>query len=379
MSEPAQGKSYAPGQHPDLPPPAGTVGWQAWARENLFSTWWNSALTISGIAIVLALVPGILDWAFLKAGWTGESFRACLVEGELPGACWAVVTTLWRLFLFGFYPEGEAWRAVLAFLLLAPAVAPLLFESVPYRKQLFFVSLAYPFVAGWLLVGGLGLEPTSTADWGGFLLTLVIGLTGIAVSLPLGVLLALGRQSDLPIISALSVCFIEFIRGVPLITLLFFSKVMLPLFFPEGVTFDQLVRALIVVALFASAYMAEVIRGGLQAIPRGQVEAAQALGLGYWQTMGFIVLPQALRISIPGIVNSFIALFKDTSLVAIIGLFDLLGVGQLLLRRDDWIPLSTETYVFVGLVYFICCFSMSRYSIWLEKRLDAGPVKGVQA
>jgi general L-amino acid transport system permease protein len=280
------------------------------------------------------------------------------------------------VFLAGFYPQAELWRPVAAFVLLCAALIPVLYERLPRRRTWLWLSAIYPLVAFALLAGRLGLTPVPTADWGGLLLTLVVGASGIIASLPIGILLALGRQSDLPVISALCVAFIELVRAVPLITLLFMASVMLPLFVSDGESIDKLLRALIVVSLFASAYMAEVIRGGLQAIPRGQVEAAEALGLGYWQTMSLIVLPQALRIVIPGIVNTFIGLFKDTTLVSIIGLMDLLGVAEAALQDTSWVGrpggLFLEAYGFVALVFFVFCYLMSQYSLGLEGRLAQG-------
>ena len=252
------------------------------------------------------------------------------------------------------------------------AFVPVLFDNAPYRKQGLYFALLAPVVIGWLLIGGMGLEPVSTDKFGGFLLTLVIGVTGIIGSLPIGIALALGRQSDMPALRMICVAFIEFIRGVPLITLLFVASTMLNYFLPPGTTFDLLMRVLIMVTLFASAYLAEVIRGGLQAIPKGQTEAADAMGLKYWPSMRLIILPQALKISIPGIVNTFIGLYKDTTLVIIIGLFDPLGMGRASLADTKWQGLSTEIYVFVALFFFVSCFSMARYSLYLERKLHTG-------
>ncbi|NWG45977.1 MAG: amino acid ABC transporter permease [Alphaproteobacteria bacterium] len=363
-------RAYPPGQHPDLPPPAGTVGPLAWARANLLSTPFNIALTLAALGFLLWAIPPLVDWAILSADFAvHDSSRACTGAG----ACWAVVSNQPEQYLWGFYPADSLWRPALVALYLLGVVYVTLARRVPFRRKLLWGVAAFPFLAAWLLHGGLGLDIVSTRQWGGFLLTLVVGVTGIIASLPFGILLALGRRSELPLIRALSTGFIETIRGIPLIIFLFFASVMLPLFFPEGVSFDKLVRVLIVVVMFSGAYMAEVIRGGLQAVPRGQFEAASALGLGYWQAMGLIVLPQALRIAIPGIVNNFIALFKDTSLVAIIGLFDLLGTAQLILRNENWIAAPEEAYVFVALLFWIPCFLMSRYSLSLERRLDAAP------
>jgi general L-amino acid transport system permease protein len=361
--------NYTPGNHPDLPPPPNMVGPIAWLRKNLFSTWIDSALTLLSIALLVSIVPPLLNWAFFDAVFTGENRQAC---AEASGACWAVVTARLPQYFYGLYPTAETWRINIAFVGLLLAATPWLVPQMPLRRALAWYSIVYPFIAWWLLAGGFGLEPVYTGQWGGFTLTLVIGVTGIVASLPLGILLALGRQSSLPVISMLCVGFIETVRGVPLIMFLFMASNMLNLFLPQGVTFDLLLRALIAVTLFSSAYMAEVVRGGLQAIPKGQYEAAQAMGLTYWQSMRHIVLPQALRTVIPGIVNNFIALFKDTSLVAIIGLLDLLNMAKTIVTDADWQGLSIEVYVFVGMVYWIVCFFMSRYSLWLEGRLGGG-------
>jgi general L-amino acid transport system permease protein len=274
-------------------------------------------------------------------------------------------------FVYGFYPAGERWRVDVAFVVLALAAAPLFSERVrrARRTAIALVALGPP-LAVVLFAGGIaGLAAVETAKWGGLMLTLIVAGVGIAASLPIGIMLALGRASGLPAIRALSVAFIELWRGVPLITVLFMAAVMLPLFLPEGVSMNKLIRALIGVSLFAGAYMAEVVRGGLEAVPRGQVEAAHALGLGYWRTMGSVVLPQALRVMIPGIVNVFVALFKDTTLVLIIGLFDFLGIIKAALSDPNWLGFAIEGYVFAAVVFWAFCFSMSRYSARLERRL----------
>lgn len=364
-----QTAAYAPGEYPDLPPPRMEIGALAWLRQNLFSSFFSSLITVLLSALVLWSAWKLLGWALLTADFRGSSLKECTSEG----ACWAVVTDRFKQYWFGFfYPADAYWRPILAFVLLAPALAPWLFEIKRFGRPLKAFSLAYPFVAFYLMHGGLALSVVGTDLWGGFALTVIIGLTGILASLPIGILLALGRQSELPVIRLCSVLFIEFIRGVPLITLLFVASFLLPLFLPEGMNFDKLVRVLIMVTLFSAAYMAEVVRGGLQAIPNGQIEAARALGLGYWQTMFQVVLPQALKIVIPGIVNTFIGLFKDTSLVAIVGLYDLLGLTQTILKDVAWIGAFVESFLFIGLIYWVCCFSMSRYSQSLEQRLDTG-------
>ena len=251
------------------------------------------------------------------------------------------------------------------------AFAPLLYPDIPKRKWLLYFSVFYPFFAFVLIMGGyFGLQKIEYSLFGGFMLTVILGVCGIVCSLPLGILLALGRQSNLTVVRTLSVCFIEFMRGVPLITLLFVASSMLNYFLPAGTNFSILVRVIIMFTFFSAAYIAEVIRGGIQAIPKGQYEAADALGMNYWQKTRFITLPQALKISIPGIVNTFIGLYKDTTLVVVIGLLDPLGIGRAALADTKWNGLSTETYLFVALFFFVSCFAMSRYSLWLENKLN---------
>ncbi len=361
-------KSYPVGEHPDLAPPANTIGPLAWIRENLLATPANVIMTILVAWFLYKIIPGGVDWLLIDAAYTGTDREAC--QAKAGGACWAFIGERARLFTYGFYPIEQRWRVNLSFVLLVAAVVPVLFDNVPYRKYGLYFSMIFPFIAGWLLVGGFGLTPVATDKFGGFMLTLVIGVTGIAASLPIGICLALGRQSRLPIIRYFCIGFIEFIRGVPLITLLFVASTMLSYFLPPGTTFDLLLRVLIMVTLFASAYMAEVIRGGLQAIPKGQIEAADAMGLKYWPAMRLVVLPQALKISIPGIVNTFIGLYKDTTLVLIIGLLDPLGIGRASLADTKWTGLSNEVYLFVAIFFFISCFSMARYSLYLENKLQ---------
>jgi general L-amino acid transport system permease protein len=364
-------QTYARGEHPDLPPPLMTKGVRAWLRDNLFYSPGSSLASLLILTFVVWIVAKLLIWSVFQADFFGASFKDC----TSPGACWAVATARFPQYWFGFfYPSQNYWRPALAVILLFVAVAPWLSETIKFRRQLKTFSLFYPLIALWLLYGGMGLEIVETDKWGGFVLTVIIGVVGIVASLPLGILLALGRRSQMPVIRVLCVIFIEFVRGVPLITVLFTASVLLPLFLPDGMDFDKLLRVLIMVSLFAAAYMAEIVRGGLAAIPDGQEEAARAMGLGYWQTMGFIVLPQALRIVIPGIVSSFIGLFKDTSLVAIVGLFDLLGLTQAILKETGWIGVKVEAYAFIGLIYWICCYSMSVYARRLEVKLDMGRV-----
>ena len=362
-------QTYLPGNHPNLPPPPGTVGFAAWIKNNLFSDVKNTILTILCMYLLFSFVNAAIGWFVLDSVVFAESKRDCLKIND--GACWAVISKRVGQFFYGFYPVEERWRPNLCFIMMFFAVMPLLYDKVIYRKQLLYFSLSFPFLTYILLTGGVfGIEPVDTSKFGGFMLTVIIGVTGIAVSLPIGVLLSLGRQSNLFAVRILSIFFIEFMRGVPLITLLFVASTMLNYFLPPGTSFDLLMRVLIMVTLFSAAYIAEVVRGGIQAIPKGQYEAAQALGLSYWQTTRFITLPQALKISIPGIVNTFIGLYKDTTLVVIIGLMDPLGIGRAALADSKWNGLSREVYLFISLFYFFSCFAMSRYSLWLEKKLS---------
>jgi general L-amino acid transport system permease protein len=356
------------------PPPRSTTGPLAWLRDNLFSTWANSILTLIGLYLTYKLVAGLVGWALLNATWSGADGAACTRDGA--GACWPFIQAKFMQFMYGRYPDAERWRVNLTYVLAIAGLVPLMLPRVPGKLWLtLYMVVLFPLLAFFLLSGGyFGLPRVTTDLWGGLLVTLVVATVGIAGAFPIGILLALGRRSKMPIVKWVCVGFIEFVRGVPLITVLFMASVMLPLFLPEGVTVDKLLRALIMVALFSAAYLAEVIRGGLQAIPRGQFEAADALGLSYPQKMGLIVLPQALKLVIPGIVNSFIGLFKDTSLVLIIGIFDLLGIVQLNQTDSKWFSPSTAMtgYVFAGFVFWIFCFGMSRYSMYIERRLAAG-------
>ncbi|KQZ99658.1 amino acid ABC transporter permease [Mesorhizobium sp. Root157] len=364
--------------------PRSQVGAGAWLRKNLFATPVDAAFSLLALLALAWAVPQILNWLFFDAIWTGADRTACLTTeqgGQLPagwsGACWPFVSGRFGQFMFGRYPLDERWRVILTGILFIALLAPLLIPRAPYKglNAILFFGV-FPFVAFFLLVGGgFGLRYVETPLWGGLMVTLVISYVGIIVSLPLGILLALGRRSKMPIVKLLSVIFIEAVRGVPLVTVLFMASFMLPLFVPPGMSFDKLLRALIGVALFASAYMAEVVRGGLQAIPKGQYEGADSLGLGYWQKMGFIIMPQALRLVIPGIVNTFIGMFKDTTLVLIISMFDLLGVVKQNISGDPtWAtPQTAKTgYIFAAAIFWVFCFGMSRYSQYMERRLDTG-------
>jgi general L-amino acid transport system permease protein len=414
---------------PRLPPPPNMAGIAGWIGTNMFPNWYNGILTVLFLLFVASVVGNLIDWALLKAVFLGEDRTACVASPE--GACWAFVRAKFAQWIYGFYPIDQRWRVDLAFLLGAGGLIPLLIPSIPYKRETtLYLLFIYPIATLILLTGGefqfsattwmsvlvgllifaaillalsfgvgilgrgaalkiagsvaatviaimlvlsidFGLTPVETSQWGGLLVTLVVAITGMVASLPLGILLALGRRSKMPAVRVFSVVFIEVWRGVPLITVLFMASVMLPLFLPTGVNFDKLLRCLIGVALFSSAYMAEVVRGGLQAIPKGQYEAADALGLTYWQSMGLIVLPQALKIVIPGIVNTFIGLFKDTTLVSIIGLFDLLGIVQSGFQDPKWASPQTGAsgYFAAAAIFWMFCFLMSRYSQFMERRL----------
>lgn len=374
MSETPTNPRYAPGTHPDLPPPRRTTGALGWVRSNLLSSPLNVALTLLSVWLLWTILPPSIHWLFTGAIWTAVDRKECwaLMDAPRDGACWAFIRGSFELFVYGWYPEPERWRVNLTFILFIAAIVGGLRENIPGKKYWLIFAAAYPFIAAWLLLGGFGLEPVGTNKLGGILLTLVVAVTGISFSLPLGIALALGRRSNLPALRGVCVIFIEFIRGVPLITLLFVASTMLTYFLPPGSTFDLLMRVLIMVTLFASAYIAEVVRGGLQGLSSGQYEAADALGLSYWKAHRLVILPQALKISIPGIVNTFIGSFKDSTLVLIIGMMDILGLGRARLNDPEWLGLAPELYIFISVFFFISCFAMSRYSLNLEKKLQTG-------
>ncbi len=367
-------QEHEPGTHPNWPAPILTSGPIAWMRDNLFSSPFNVILTLLALWVLWIIIPPIINWVFIEAIWSATDRKDCWAQMSEPeaGACWAFIQSRLSLFIYGFYPEVERWRVNLCFVMLVLFLLPILWDKCPGRKYLIWYCIAFPFIAAWLLIGGFGLTPVPTNEFGGIMLTFIIGVTGIFFSLPIGVALALGRISNMPALSTLCVIFIEFIRGVPLIALLFVASTMLNYFLPPGTTFDLLMRVLIMVTLFSAAYIAEVVRGGLQAMPRGQYEAADALGLTYWQSARLIILPQALKISIPGIVNTFIGLYKDTTLVIIIGMLDPLGIGRAALADAEWAGLAREVYLFIAVFFFLCCFGMSRYSLYLEKKLHTG-------
>jgi len=424
----ADTSQYAFVRHEMLPeqsPPASEQGIIKWLRENLFSSWFNSILTLVSIFFIYKIVSGAWPWV-TNGIWSTSSLAECreVLDGAT-GACFSVLTERWNQLLFGFqYPNDAYWRPTLAFVLLAFAAAPVLFNKLP-RKMLIFTGL-YPFIAFWLIWGGtiltpvmvlvglmvgflafqrleqqsfamgmlggivaavvaiwlggfvssalpgfLAFEAVPSRDMGGFMLNLILGVVCVSLSLPIGILLALGRQSDMLIIKWICVMFIEFIRGVPLITLLFVANVVLAYFLPPGTNFDLILRVIIMITMFSSAYIAEVIRGGLAALPQGQYEAADSLGLDYAQSMRLIILPQALKISIPGIVNVAVGLFKDTTLVSVISMFDLVGmIRGPVLSSTEWNGVYWELWGFAVLLFFVVCYGISQYSQWLERQLQ---------
>jgi general L-amino acid transport system permease protein len=409
---------------PPSPPPASETGIVKWMRENLFSSVTNSILTFAALYAIYSILSGSMPW-ILGGIWQAPSLQACreILAGDSAG-CFAVLTERWHQLIFGFkYPQEAYWRPTLAFVLLIVAVAPVLFANLP-RRMLILTGL-YPFIGFWLIWGGtimaplmglvgfivaymvfqrlerssfamgvlggfiaaiivwtlggyvsgaisgfLALEQIPSRDMGGFMLNIILGTVCVSLSLPIGILLALGRQSNMPIIKIICVVFIEFIRGVPLITLLFVANVVLAYFLPPGTTFDLILRVIIMITMFSSAYIAEVIRGGLAALPRGQYEAGDSLGLDYAQSMRLIILPQALKISIPGIVNVAVGLFKDTTLVSVISMFDLVGmIRGPILASTEWNGVYWELFGFASLLFFIICYGISQYSQWLERQL----------
>jgi general L-amino acid transport system permease protein len=348
-------------------PPALSVGPIGWLRENLFSGWFNTLLTLLTLWVLWRTIPPLFDWLVLSSVWSAQNSQECRTAG---GACWAFVAEKFRFILFGTFPAGEQWRPSLA---IAIILGLMVFSTWRrfWRPALALVWIGGMAVVLALLWGGfLGMSFVPTELWGGLPLTLLLTVVGLGAAFPLAVLLALGRRSDLPAVKAICVGFIELVRGVPLVSILFMASVMIPLFLPPGVTINKLLRAQVGFILFAAAYQAEVVRGGLQAIPKGQYEAADSLGLSYWQKMRMIVLPQALTLVIPPMVNTFISFLKDTSLVIIIGLFDLLSTAKAALTDPAWRGFYKEAYLFTAAIYFFFCFFMSRYSQRLEVELN---------
>ncbi|MEN8210672.1 MAG: amino acid ABC transporter permease [Thermodesulfobacteriota bacterium] len=350
-----------------IKPPISNVGVIGWIKENLFSTPLNTILTIFIVSILWFSIIPFLQWALIDSCWLPDS--NCK---ETNGACWSIITSNYKVILFGFYPQDILWRPITSIIMLVSLLI------VSRNRNLWNAYLGYSWLAGLIIMGVLlkggifGLEAVDIEKWGGIILTLLLSVFGLTTAYPIGILLALGRQSKMPVIKTFCVFYIELIRGVPLISLLFMSSVVFPLFLPEGVSINGILRAQVAIIMFTAAYIAEVVRGGLQGMNKGQFEAADSLGLNYAQTMRLIILPQALKIVIPPSVSILISAFKDTSLVVIIGLYDLLKTTQSTLSDPKWMGFSAEAYIFIAIIYFVCCFFMSNYSRKLEKELDTG-------
>ena len=336
-------------------------------RERLFGRPLDTVITLAGLALIVWICIPLVNWAILDASWNGTSREAC--KGD--GACWVFIRARFGQFMYGQYPELQRWRVDVAGALMVLTAGLLSWRDLPQRRWVGLASVTLlPLVGLWLLYGGLGLTVVESREWGGLMLTLVLTIYAGLIAVPLGILLAMGRRSRLPLIRFASVVFIEFWRGVPIITVIFLASLLLPLIMPAGFDVDKLARAIIGLAFVVAAYMAEAVRGGLQALPEGQAEAAQALGLGYWRIQRMIVLPQALRIALPAMTNEFISLFKSTTLVLIVSLFDLLGIAQAALADPNWVGMNMEAYVFAGAIYWFACFGMSQWSRLRERRLQ---------
>jgi general L-amino acid transport system permease protein len=335
-------------------------------NKNINSNWFNAILTLLIIFVLIKNIPPLLNWLFIDADFIGTSKEECSREG----ACWVFINVWFKRLMYGLYPNAEIWRINLTFLMLIGLVISAFFVPVKIKKYIIiFLLFLFPFIAINLISGGnFGLEWVETAAWGGLSLTFIISIFALLFCFPVGMFLALGRRSSAPVIRYTSIGFIEFWRGVPLITVLFMASVMMPMFLPDGTYMDKLVRVIIAITLFEAAYMAEVIRGGLQALPRGQYDAGKSLGMGYWRMHLLVILPQALKLVIPGIANTFLALVKDTPLILVVGLLELVGMIDMAKSNPDWLGFATEGYIFAGVVFWIICFNMSRYSQRLEKR-----------
>jgi general L-amino acid transport system permease protein len=351
------------------------LGPVAWARANLFNSWWSTAVTLVLGYLVVRWGVELAVWGVARAVWTvphgadGVPDTSACRKLDGSGACWAVITDKYRFILFGRFPYAEQWRPAIVIALFLTLYALSAWRRL-WRKELALIWVATLAVIGLLMWGGaFGMPYVATDSWGGLPVTLILATFGLALAFPLAVAVALGRRSKLPAIKALCVAYVELIRGVPLVTLLFMASVMFPLFMPEGMNPDKLLRAQVAIILFVGAYVAEVVRGGLQALPRGQYEAADALGLSYWKKTGLIILPQALRLVIPPLVNTFIGFFKDTSLVLIIGIYDLLTAAKVALDDPPWRAYSIEVYIVLAAIYFAFCYTMARYSRGLEREL----------
>ena len=356
---------------PARPAPVKTEGLLAWLRANLFASVPNAIVSVAMLGLLLWAASGILRWGVFHAVYAPDA-DACQAARGL-GACWGVVNEKARLILLGRYPQSDQWRPTLATLLMVGLVVASCSRYF-WKPWLVLVWAAVLGVYFTLMSGGvLGLVKVPTDQWGGLPLTILLTVVSMTLAFPIAVAVALGRRSNLPAIKSLCVVYVELVRGVPLISVLFMASFMFPLFMPVGKSPDVLIRVIVGITLFAAAYMAEIIRGGLQSLPKGQMEAAASLGLGYWQTQIKIVLPQALGTVVPSIMNNFISLFKDTSLVTIVSLYELTGALSLAVGSDpNWRPFKIEAYLFIAAIYFVCCFAMSRYSLWIEKRVAVG-------
>ena len=337
-------------------------------NKNLNSSNSNAILSLIVIFILIKYVPPLFNWFFFDANFLGSTKEDCTGEG----ACWVFVRVWFNRFMYGMYPDAEQWRINISFLTLLSSIGLIFILPIKFKKYIIlFLLFIFPLIALNLISGGIfGLEWIETGAWGGLSLTFIVSAFALIFCFPIGVFLALGRRSDLPAIRYSSIGFIELWRGVPLITVLFMSAVMFPMFLPDGTYMDKLMRVIIAITLFEAAYMAEVVRGGLQALPRGQYDAAKSLGMGYWRMHFLIIMPQALKLVIPGIANTFLALVKDTPLIFVVGLLELAGMIGLAKTNPKWLGMATEGYVFAALVFWIICFSMSRYSQNLEKKLS---------
>ena len=356
---------------PDQKAPVQTVGFIAWLKNNLFSTVPNSLASLFIIALLLNILPGFIDWLFISANWSGETQDACVKDG----ACWVFINAWSQQFFYGSYPTEEIWRVNLCLEALVLVIAASYRFKKGAREKIFVpLFLLLPFISIAILDGSyLGLPQVSTDLWGGFSLNVLLAAASIIVAFPLGYLWALGRRSHMPLARSISIGFIEFFRGVPVLALFFMGSVMLPLFFPEGTNVDKLLRVWIVLIFFMAGYMAEVFRGGFNAIPQGQYEAADSLGLSYWQKTLLIILPQVIKISMPNILATFVMLFKNTTFLLIIGIFEMLSTTQTALSNSHWLGgHAQEGYIFVGLVFWICCFSMSMMATSIERKFNTG-------
>jgi general L-amino acid transport system permease protein len=335
-------------------------------NKNINSNWFNATLTLLIIFVLIQNIPPLLNWLFFDADYVGVSKEDCSREG----ACWVFINVWLKRLVYGLYPNSEIWRINLSFLMLIALVISGFFVPPKIKKYIIiFLLFVFPFIAINLISGGnFGLVWVETMAWGGLSLTFIISIFALLFCFPIGMFLALGRRSSAPVIRYSSIGFIEFWRGVPLITVLFMASVMMPMFLPDGTYMDKLVRVIIAITLFEAAYMAEVIRGGLQALPKGQYDAGKSLGMGYWRMHLLVILPQALKLVIPGIANTFLALVKDTPLILVVGLLELVGMIDMAKSNPDWLGFATEGYIFAGIVFWIICFNMSRYSQRLERK-----------